>query len=934
MHVTFHRRILCSASMGIGMSLCLASSHTVAEGTEAGTAFFEKEVRPVLERRCFECHSHAGGKAKGGLVLDSKIGWQTGGETGPALLPGNLEKSTLIRAVRHVDDALKMPPREKLPAEEIAVLEKWVAMGAPDPRGTGVVATHTRKGIDVEAGRIHWSYQPVKAPSIPNTRSASTISNEIDAFVTAKLEKEGLHASPRADARVLIRRLYFDLLGIPPTYAEVETFASDRSPNAYAKLVDQLLHRPEYGQRWGRHWLDVARYADTIEQSVDGERRIPFAHTYRDYVVDALNADTPFDRMILEQLAADRIPGADLRALGFLTVGRQFRSNADGPMLVIDDRIDVVGRGFMGMTLACARCHDHKFDPVPTADYYSLSGILGSVEEPIDLPVVGRGTTDEAALKPYLEKRAKLLSDWEAHVDKCLASSNAHFRTMATEYLRYLVRCSSSHRTTEGYIPLDTPSGLLFYQAPPRWEALLEKSKAMHEPFFKLWHACMALPKDGFSEKAQAVLTGMRNSSGAQAHHPWVVQAFAGEPPKDMLAVADAYGRLIQEALKSDTPEGKSIVALIYGPDSPVPPAGREEIIEDIPRFLTEKRLVHRSEGEAGTKILTSLSALEATAPVERAMAVRVSARPMDPRILIRGDMKRPGTPVPRRFLSVLSEVDARTYEDDGRLQLAQSIASTRNPLTARVIVNRVWQHHFGTGLVATTDDFGVMGEKPVHPELLDHLASWFMDHGWSLKALHHYMLTSATWQQSSAWRADDGAKDPGNRLLWRMSPRRLEFEPLRDSLLQAAGQLDIRQGGRGQPLTNSNLRRALYGYTDRFRIPALMRNFDVANPDTSISRRSETLVPLQALYLMNNPFVRQQAKALVQREEISAASTSVDRVQRVFQLTLSRNPDDVELDASMAFLGDARWEDVASRRKWESLAQGLLLSNEFVFVD
>ncbi|QIF04997.1 PSD1 and planctomycete cytochrome C domain-containing protein [Roseimicrobium sp. ORNL1] len=932
MRLKFHRWILCSA--GLSLSLGLASLHAAAEGAEEGTAFFEKEVRPLLERRCFECHSHAGGKAKGGLVLDSKTGWQTGGETGPALVPGNLEKSTLIRAVRHVDDALKMPPREKLRAEEIAVLEKWVSMGAPDPRQSGVAVAHAKKGIDVDAGRKHWSYQPVKAPPVPNTRNenASTISNDIDAFVTSRLEKEGLHASPRADAHVLIRRLHFDLLGIPPTFAEVEAFANDQSPDAYAKLVDQLLRRPEYGQRWGRHWLDVARYADTIEQSVDGERRIPFAHTYRDYVVDALNADTPFDRMILEQLAADRIPDGDLRALGFLTVGRQFRSNADGPMLVIDDRIDVVGRGFMGMTLACARCHDHKFDPVPTADYYSLSGILGSVEEPIDLPEVGHSTTDEAALKPYLEQRAKLLSDWEAHVDKCLASSNAHFRTMATEYLRYLVRCSSNHRTTEGYIPLDTPSGLLFYQAPPRWEALLEKSKATDEPFFKLWHQCMALPRDGFAEKARAVLTDMRTSP--DAHHPWVVSAFAGEAPKDMLAVADSYGRLIQEALKSDTPEGKGIVALIYGPDSPVPPAGREEIIEDIPRFLTEKRLVHRSEGEAGTKILTSLSALEATAPVERAMAVRVSARPMDPRILIRGDMKRPGTLVPRRFLSVLSDVDARTYEDDGRLQLAQSIASRRNPLTARVIVNRVWQHHFGTGLVATTDDFGVMGEKPVHPELLDHLASWFMDHRWSLKALHRYMLTSATWQQSSAWRADDGAKDPGNRLLWRMAPRRLEFEPLRDSLLQAAGQLDIREGGRGQPLTNSNLRRALYGYTDRFRIPALMRNFDVANPDTSISRRSETLVPLQALYLMNNPFVREQAKALVQRKEVSAASTTVDQVQRVFQLALSRNPDAVELDASMTFLDGAQWEDPSGRRKWESFAQGLLLSNEFVFVD
>jgi hypothetical protein len=919
-------------SVRAGMATCLAPLAAAADEPASNNAYFEKEVRPVLERRCFECHSHASGKAKGGLVLDSKSGWQTGGESGPALVPGNLEKSTLIRAVRHVDDALKMPPREKLSAADIAVLEKWVAMGAPDPRESGVAITPAKKGIDVEAGRKHWSYQPIQAPAVPVLAHPSPLSNDIDAFIQARLQKEGLHASPRADARILIRRLYFDLLGIPPTFEEVEAFATNRDPQAYMRLVDELLARPEYGQRWGRHWLDVARYADTIEQSVDGERRIPFAHTYRDYVVDALNADTPFNRMILEQLAADRIPGGDLRALGFLTVGRQFRSNADGPMLVIDDRIDVVGRGFMGMTLACARCHDHKFDPVPTADYYSIAGILGSVEEPIDLPQVGHGNTNEAVTKPYLEKRQQLLRDWEAHVDKCFASSNAHFRTMATEYLRYIVRSSSNHRTTEGYIPLDTPSGLLFYQAPPRWEALLEKSKASGEPFFKLWHQCMALPREGFAEKVRDVLANLRSTP--TGYHPWIVRGFTDASPKDMLAVADIYGRVIQEALKSEAPEAKGITTLIYGPDSPVPPASREEIAEDIPRFLTEKRLVHRREGEAGTAILTKLSALEATAPVDRAMAVRASSKPMEPRVLVRGDMKRPGIPVSRRFLSVLSEVDARSYADDGRLQLAEAIANPRNPLTARVIVNRVWQHHFGTGLVASADDFGVMGERPVHPDLLDHLASWFMEHGWSLKALHRYILMSATWQQSSTPNSDGLGKDPSNRLLWRMSPRRLEFEPMRDALLQASGQLDTRHGGRGQELNNGNLRRALYGYTDRFRIPALLRNFDVANPDTSISRRSETLVPLQALYMMNNPFVRERAMALMKRKEVSSAATDPDRVRVVFRMVLGRDPDTADLDVSLDFLNGAPLSAPAGRRQWESFAQGLLLSNEFVFVD
>ncbi len=926
-------RLRISMTTGAIMLLVAAAgglASPAAEHDDAG--FFEKEVQPILERRCYECHSHAGGKAKGGLVLDSKSGWQTGGEGGPALVPGDVEASHLIRAVRHVDDQLKMPPKEKLPAVEIAVLEKWVKLGAPDPRESVVLAPAKKKGIDVEAGRKHWAYQPVQRPAVPGRHPVSRgMGNDIDSFISARLETEGLRMTERAQPRTLVRRLYFDLLGLPPTYDEVEAFVKDSSPEAYLRLVDRLLARPEYGQRWGRHWLDVARYADTIEQSVDGERRIPFAHTYRDYVVDALNADKPYDRMILEQMAADRLLQGDLRALGFLTVGRQFRSNADGPVLVIDDRIDVVGRGFMGMTLACARCHDHKFDPIPTADYYSLYGILGSMEEPIDLPATGPVPEEVPAVRDYLKKRTQLLRDWEAHVDACLASSNKHFREMAGEYLRYVVRCSPNHRSTEGYVPLDTPSGLLFYQAPPRWEALLRQSRESGEPFFKLWHACMAVPREGFAEKVKNLIAAV--SSSPAGHHPWVVKAFTAKPPKDMLEVADMYGAIIREALRSQDPDARQVVNLIYGPQSPVPPSGREEIAEDIPRFLTEKRLVHRREGEAGTAILTKLSALEATAPVERAMVVKASLKPMDPRVLIRGDMKREGAAVPRRFLSVLSGVDAREYSDDGRLELAQAIASPKNPLTARVMVNRVWQHHFGVGLVATTDDFGAMGERPVHPELLDHLAAWFMDHGWSLKALHRYILTSAAWQQSSAWNEAAGTKDPGNRLVWRMSPRRLEFEPMRDSLLQVAGRLDVRHGGRGEPLRDSHARRALYGYTDRFRIPALLRNFDVANPDTSISRRSETLVPLQALYLLNNPFVWQQAEAVLRRSEIAQADGPEARVRTVFHAVLSRDPEPEEMEASLSYLQHASF-DASGHRRWTSLVQSLLLANEFVFVD
>jgi hypothetical protein len=789
------------------------------------------------------------------------------------------------------------------------------------------------KTIDIEQGRKHWAYQPVLNPALPVVKNKRWAQADMDRFILARLEKEGLKPSLPAEKRVLIRRVYFDLIGLPPTYEEVEAFAADRSPKALEQLVDKLLARPEYGQRWGRHWLDVARYADTIEQSVDGERRIPFAHTYRDYVIDSLNADKPFNRFILEQVAADRLPAtdkADLRALGFLTVGRQFRANEDGPNLVIDDRIDVITRGFLGLTVSCARCHDHKFDPVPTADYYSLFGILGSVQEPLDLPELSR-SGEATAIEKYQTERTRILKEYDAHVDACMAKANQHFRDLVTEYLQVIVRSSSNHRTTEGYVPLDTPRGLLFYKAPGRWEALLAQSKASGEPFFKLWHELMALSKEGFGAKAQAVIGEM--SKQPTAYHPAISAAFREQKPATMLDVAGIYGKVIQEALKAPTEEARYVTNLVYGPKSPVPPHDRQEMIDDIHRFLTEKELVNRGDGERGDGLRTQLSVLEATAPVERPMAVRATPKPVDPHILIRGEAKAVGAAVPRRFLQVLAKVDGRNYADDGRLQLAEAIASPENPLVARVIVNRVWQQHFGVGLVASADNFGMMGQEPSHPELLDHLAAWFMQHGWSLKALHRYILNSATWQQSSATNERAMVKDPANHLLWRNSPRRLEFEPLRDSLLYVAGRLDTKLGGRSAPLEDKNLRRAVYGYTDRFRIPSLLRNFDVANPDTSIARRSETTVPLQALYLMNSSFARQQAEALMKRPEMAKTKGTEERIQTAFRLVYSRQPTKDELKLAREYVSVPGNEETVNRQ-WANFVQGLLIANEFVFVD
>lgn len=780
----------------------------------------------------------------------------------------------------------------------------------PDPHA-GVDLKKSVRPMSLEEAKAFWSYQPIQEPKS---------SSSIDQFVREKLERANLKPSPPTDPRMLIRRVYFDLIGLPPPFEVVEKFAAKPTPESYSAIIDELLARPEYGQRWGRHWLDVARYSDTTEQSVDGERRIPFAHTYRDYVIEAFNSDKPFNRFVLEQISADRMPAsekADLRALGFLTVGRRFAGNADAPQLIVDDRIDVIGRGFLGLTLACARCHDHKFDAIPTADYYSLYGILNSVVEPLDKPEVSL-TPDSEAVAKYRAERAKLLKQYDEHTLFCIEKSNRLLREMTAENLKYVVNTSANHRTVQGFIPLDTPRGLLLPGGPKRWEALFEKHR--EHPFFRPWHQLIALNRDGFQSNAKVLI--------AKSEHPLLQKAFEEKSPGNMLEVAEIYGKLIGDVLKSESAEEKKLADLIVGKDSPLP-VNRDEIADDLMKFVTENQIVLRMDGEKAGGIAQKLQALEATAPVERAMSLHASAKPFEPRVLMRGELEKPGDAVPRRFLHVLSTVDSRTYADDGRLQLAQAIANDRNPLTARVIVNRVWQHHFGRGLVTTPDDFGVSGDRPVHTEILDYLATRFMRDGWSIKKLHRLILQSATYQQGSGFNAVAAAKDPDNRLLWRMPPRRLEFEPLRDSILHVAGKLDCKMGGRSALLTDTNNRRAVYGYTDRFRIPALLRNFDVANPDTSISRRAESIHPLQSLFLLNSPFVRNQAEALLKRPEIASIKDRDARITAIYRIVYSRSPDADELSLASGFVMDD-----SNSKQWASFAQGLMLANEFAFVD
>lgn len=654
----------------------VAAADPVGDAAE----LFENKIRPVLVEVCFKCHG--GDKDSGSLRVDSRAALLKGGDTSPAIVPNKPAESLLLKAIQHADDDLKMPPDRRLPDETIVAFETWIAAGAPWPE--------TKTGA-FQAKR-HWAFQPIVRPAAPETRILkSEIRNGVDAFVAQKLEEANWSLSPTADRRTLIRRATIDLLGLPPAWEEIVEFERDDSPDAYERLIDRLLASPQYGERWGRHWLDVARYADTKGYVFQEDRNYPFAYTYRDWVVRSLNEDLPYDQFLIRQLAADLLPEpertANLPGMGFLTLGRRFLNNIHD---IIDDRLDVVCRGTMGLTIGCARCHDHKYDPIPMADYYSLYGVFRSSREP---------SADEA------------------------------------------------------------------------------------------------------------------------------------------------------------------------------------------------KKL--------------------------RAMTLAEEDKPFDPYVFLRGQPGNRGPNVPRQFLAVVAGPERKPFANrSGRLELAQAIASPTNPLTARVIVNRVWLHHFGASLVKTPSDFGLRADPPTHPELLDWLAAELIAHGWSLKWLHREILLSATWRQvcrSALRRPEHESRplppqggttnsDPENRLLSHMNRQRLDWEALRDSLLFASGRLDRSLGGPSSDLFQrpfSN-RRTIYGFIDRQNLPLTLRNFDFASPDTHAPSRFVTSVPQQTLFLRNSPFLIELSRSLAARTQ---------DVGNLFRIAYGREPSAEEIRLAEEFLADAALE-------------------------
>ena len=934
--------------MGVAMLLSLAPFAVAA--TPEQERFFETNIRPVLIEQCASCHGAE--KQKGGFRVDGRESFFKGSESGPVVAHGNPDASLLIDLIRYTNQ-VKMPPKKKLPDETVKLFEEWVKMGAPWPAEVNkpmpVTGTEPPKPDQPkrdpfeEARETLWALRPVTKPAPPVVKNSSAVGNDVDRFILAKLESKGITASPLADRQTLIRRITFDLTGLPPTYEEAQAFINDKAPDAWANVIDRLLASPQYGERWGRHWLDIARYADTKGYVFTQDRRYPFSYTYRDYVIRAFNEDKPFDRFIIEQIAADKIDTSsdkrDLAAMGFLTVGRRFNNNIHD---ITDDRIDVVTRGFLGLTVVCARCHDHKYDPIPTADYYSLYGVFRSSVEPDDLPLIGDPNPSNET-KAYEAERAKREREVENYLETVRQNIENEMRQRSGDYLVQIVKNHPNH--TQGPAPVQSARGEMRIKAVDHWEQYLSRRNKENDPVWAPWHKLIALKKENFKDEAAKVIAsfdGEVNEKKA-AINPVILDHLRKSPPQSMEQVAQMYGSVLEGVEKSWRSSLKDKAG-----DPPKSMASAEEeqlrqvyYSEGSPAVLSRDesaKLINRAERDHERNLARKVDELTASHPGAPARAMVMNDGGMfNPYIFLRGQQDRRGTNVDRRFLQVLSPVDGGKpfKQGSGRLELAQAIASKSNPLTARVFVNRVWQKHFGSGFVADGSDFGTRSEPPEYAALLDHLATFFMDQNWSVKKLHKHILLSRTYQQASDHRSDAAAIDSENFLFWKMNRQRLELEPMRDAMLFVAGRLDLSLGGRPVKLFDQPYptRRTVYGYIDRQDLPSVYRVFDLATPDASSASRPQTTVPQQALYMMNNPFVAEQALKLIERIEVKKHPADLDRnITLLYQFIYSRQPAAGEIAIGKAFI--AQESPDGEGKAWEKYARALLLSNEFVFID
>lgn len=850
---------------------------------------FEMKVRPVLARNCYGCHTQS---AMGGLRLDSREALLKGGKSGAAIVEGKPGASLLVQVIEHKHERIKMPPSGKMSDADVALVRKWVEDGAVFPVSM-VKAAPANSEYEISAEqRAFWSFQPVVKHPLPQVTNKEWTRNWIDHFVLARLKKEGLKPAPGADRRTLLRRVTYDLTGLPPTMEETLAFERDRSPNAWEKVVDRLLASKHYGERWARYWLDVARYADDKLNSTEDEP-YPNSFRYRNWVIDAFNRDLPYKQFVKAQIAGDLMQSTEMAAgTGFFALSPEMQ----------DERVDALTRGFLGLTVACAQCHDHKFDPIPTKDFYSLQGIFNS-SELNETPLADAKTVEAwKAQKQDLEivqKRIKDFYDNQSRIlGEVLAADTARYlmaavgrseaRGLDEETLARWKKYVASERL---YHPFLNQFRLLVKANAPEPELLAEAKK--FEEFVLATHEEKKLV-----DEKNKVLLGVDPSRNDLSQ----TQLVAMDRDKTVLW-RDLFERSISDAGGSFR-YGTGV--MFYGKGT-------------IERFLSGywlEYLQQQKQIEEDKK-----KALPEQYPFLQTL--KDKDKPEDMKVWIRGDRNQQGALAPRRFLAILSGKDrALFHQGSGRLQLAEAIADDANPLTARVIVNRVWQHHFGRGIVATPSNFGQLGERPTHPELLDNLAKEFMEQGWSLKKLHKTILMSATYALSATPVASNLEKDPENRLLWRANRRRVDAETLRDSLLFASGELDLTPAGKAQKLDDEkNFKRTVYGFISRRKVDGTLALFDFPNPQATSESRMSTLVPPQRLFLMNSPFVEQRASALAGRLK----GTNEEKIREAYRLLYCREPDAKELKLGLEFLQGG---------EWVQYARVLLGANEFLFVN
>lgn len=849
--------------------------------------FFEASVRPLLAERCFACHTDS---KLGGLRLDSREAMLTGGARGPAIAPGDPAASLLLEAVGGQNPDLTMPPQGPLEKAEIAALETWIRDGAVWPEAPVQEQPSFRPDQ-----KSFWAFQPVKNPEPPDVRRKDWARGAIDRFVLARLEAKRLEPAPPADKRTLLRRVTLDLTGLPPTPEQAAAFLADDSPQAFAKVVDRLLDSPAYGERWGRYWLDIARYADELPMG-----KAPYAWPYRDWVIDAFNRDLPFDLFVKAQIAGDLIEGDNLEAgLGlFVDPTNEFTD---------DDRVDLLTRGFLGLTVACAQCHDHKYDPIPTKDYYALLGVFKNTvnrEVPLAPPNEVEAYQRQKEVVDGLEAELRTYQFTESmQTGEALAGRSAD----------YLVGVWRSRRG-------EAPAADLDAETLERWSRYLDQSATRQHPYLRDFEQALASGSEEAIRREAEVFEKLvrdllREKRAVDAFNQAV--SFGIDTGREL---GEVEGRTMERAkymLWQDLlAEGKNNGGMVTSD------ATEDGILyyrrEKVERFLTPARRAHLDR--LREQVRREKAKLPPRYPYF--LAIEDVEEPKNLHVHIRGNGQNLGEEAPRGFLTILGNDGPRLFfAGSGRRELAEAVADPKNPLTARVWVNRIWRGHFGRGIVGTESNFGQTGERPTHPELLDYLASRLVEQGWSTKALHREILLSATYALSADPSPKLREQDPANKLFGRFERRRLDAEALRDSLLFVSGELDPELGGPPVPLADaSNRRRTVYGEVSRPRLDPMLVLFDFPNPNVTSEGRVKTTAPLQRLFLLNSPLILAQSQGVAERLE-------GDKVARLYAILFQRAPTPAERERAMRFVH----QDGAG---WAQLAQTLMASNEFLYVE